>query len=283
MQVSANPTASGPARPPVKWAGGKRRLLPEIFRCVPSSFLQGVASNTANYYEPFAGGAALFFALPRVSAVLGDANGKLINTYKAIRDDVAGVIAHLMKHPNDKAHYYAVRARNFNVGSAAERAAEFLFTNRVGYNGLYRENKAGEFNVPYGDNANATVCDSDNLRAASAALQGVSIVRGDFADTVSDAAPGDFVYFDPPYAPLSATSTFTGYVSHGFTAHDQVRLRDVAVELKQRGVSLLISNSSAPLIRELYAVGFEVHEVKAPRSINSKVSGRGAVTELLIT
>jgi len=144
--------ASPRARPPVKWPGGKRGLIPEIRRHVPPSFLGSGPSAGGAYYEPFAGGAALLFFLMYKPSVLGDVNAKLINVYSAIREDPEAVIENLKKHPNTKEHYLHVRSRNFNVGSAAERAAEFIYTNRVGFNGLFRENRSGQFNVPYGDN-----------------------------------------------------------------------------------------------------------------------------------
>jgi DNA adenine methylase len=279
MRHPIRPNTTTKPRPIVKWAGGKRNLLQNIRQHLLPAFLVG----TGTYYEPFAGGAALFFDLLHAPSVLGDANGKLIAMYEAVRDEPESVIEHLKSHPNAKEHYLAVRARNFSAGSAAERAAEFIYANRVGFNGMYRENSSGQFNIPFGRNPNATICDAENLRAVSAALQGVNIVHADFAQTVQAARAGDLVYFDPPYVPTSATSSFTGYVAEGFTARDQVRLRDLALELKQRGVAVVVSNSGAPLVRELYSTGFTIHEVQATRAINSKASGRGRVTELLIT
>ena len=273
------------AQPPLKWVGGKRKLWPYILPFVPTSF--------GTYFEPFLGGGAIFFGLcdeasrgmidPVDGCVLSDANKKLIATYTAIRDDVEAVIRCLKTHSNNETHYYHIRQRNFSMGSAAERAAEFILLNKTGFNGLFRENSSGQFNVPFGDQPNATICDEANLRAVSTVLQGILIVDGDFAHRAKNAVEGDFVYFDPPYAPLSATSSFTNYTAAGFTALDQARLRDTARGLKARGVRVLISNSSAPLIRDLYSSGFDILEVQAARAINSKASARGAVTELLIT
>jgi DNA adenine methylase len=281
----ASTAKTGPmkARPFVKWAGGKRGLLSEIRPHVPVPFVDASVPECPRYYEPFVGGGALFFELGYAPTVLGDVNAKLITAYRALRDDPEAVIANLHRHTNDERHYYEVRSRNFEVGSLAERAAEFLFALRVGFNGLYRENRAGRYNVPFGKNPNATICDADNLRAVSALLQGVRILHGDFAETVKDAVAGDFVYFDPPYAPLSATSSFTSYVGDGFSIRDQERLRDLARALKAQGVHVLVSNSSAVLIRDLYSVGFYIQEVQAARAINSKGGARGPVTELLIT
>jgi DNA adenine methylase len=214
--------------------------------------------------------------------VLSDINPKLINTYTAIREDVDAVIRCLDTHPNEEKYYYELRARNFSVGSDVERAAEFIHANKTCFNGLYRENGHGQFNVPYGKRPDAVTYDEENLRAVSASLKGVPVFVHDFAWAVQSAVAGDFAYFDPPYAPVSATS-FTQYTADGFTARDQVRLRDCALELKERGVRILISNSSAPFIRNLYSTGFQVHEVDVARAINSNGSGRGAVKELLIT
>ena len=264
------------ARPFLKWAGGKRKLLGEIARCVPGTF--GV------YHEPFVGGGALFFDLEHPMSIISDANGKLITTYKAIRDDPSGVIGALGAlgaFTNTSDCYYQVRARNFSVGSPAQRAAEFIYTNRVGFNGLYRENMAGQMNVSFGRNKDPRICDAENLRAVSAALQDTGIEHDDFSGVLKRAAPGDFVYFDPPYIPVSTTSSFTSYQAGGFAYAEQVRLRDVAVELKARRVHVLLSNSAAPMVLELYKT-FEIRTVQAARAINSRAEGRGLVQEVLI-
>jgi DNA adenine methylase len=261
------------ARPFLKWAGGKRKLLGEIARCVPVTF--GV------YHEPFVGGGALFFDLEHPMSIISDANGKLITTYRAVRDDPSGVIGALGAFSNTSDCYYEVRARNFSVGSPAQRAAEFIYTNRVGFNGLYRENMAGQMNVPFGRNKDPRICDVENLRAVSAALQDTGIEHDDFSGVLKRAAPGDFVYFDPPYIPVSTTSSFTSYQAGGFGYADQVRLRDVALELKARGVHVLLSNSVAPMVLDLYKT-FEIRTVEAARAINSKAEGRGLVQEVLI-
>ena len=285
--MSAADLSSILAHPFVKIAGGKRKLLPLLREHVPGGFYRPHFETTATYFEPFVGGGALFFDLEYPRCVLGDTCTPLMTAYQTIRDSVAAVITHLsaLSGLNDKESYYAIRERNFDVGEPAERAAEFLYANHVCFNGLFRVNKSGRFNVPFGDNPKATICDEDNLRAVSRRLQDVELRQVDFADTTTDARRGDFAYFDPPYAPVSATSNFTGYSSGGFTDKDQERLRDLALDLKARGVHVVLSNSSAPLVRDLYAdpAQFTIHEVRAARSINSKGSKRGDVTELIIT
>lgn len=261
------------ARPFVKWAGGKRKLLHELTKHLPESI--------GTYHEPFIGGGALYFNLGHEPSIISDANAKLIATYEAVRDNPDAVIDVLATFANTPECYYAVRARNFSIGSAAERAAEFIYTNRVGFNGMFRESAAGKFNIPFGRNKNPTICDEKNLRAVSRTLHGTTIIHGDFAEILGRAKPGDFAYCDPPYVPVSETSSFTGYQAAGFGYPDQVRLRDVAIELKARGVHVLLSNSSAPLVFDLYK-DFEIHVVEAPRSINSKAERRGSVKEVLI-
>ena len=191
-------------RPFVKWAGGKRQLLKELHRRVPSTF------NT--YHEPFVGGGALFFSLCPRAAVLGDANLRLMRTYRAIQQQVDEVISELSDMPAAREFFLAQRKRPIDDGSDAEVAAWFIYLNRTAYNGLYRVNKRGQFNVPFGRYENPTICDRNNLRACSAALSTVSLrPADDFASVLDRAEPGDFVYFDPPYIPVSANSSFTRY------------------------------------------------------------------------
>lgn len=264
-----------PADPPIKWVGGKRQLLPEIRKYVPASF--------GTYYEPFLGGAALFFALQPERAVLSDLNDNLITMYKALRDIPKSVVELLTsgEYPPAREHYeQVVRPRNMREGGAARRAADFLYLNRYGFNGLYRENKSGQFNVPYGDNPKAHI-DMKNLQRVSNALQGKTILREPFQAVLETAKRGDFVYFDPPYVPLSDTSDFTAYQGEGFNMADQIRLRDTALLLHERGVHVLLSNSSAPEVYQIYA-DFRITEVRARRSVNSKADKRGEVTEVLI-
>lgn len=265
------------ARPVLKWAGGKGRLLSDLIRCLPPDF--------DTYHEPFIGGGALFFALAgrgRIGrAFLSDANPSLIDVYLALRDDVEGVIAALQDHIYDHDHFYRVRALRPSELSLPERAARVIYLNKTCYNGLYRENKKGEFNVPFGRYKNPTICDEPNLRAVSRALQGVDVAQRHFSSVLERARPGDFVYFDPPYHPLSATANFTAYDRSGFGPDDQRQLRDVFAALAERGVQALLSNSDTPFIRELYD-GFTIDQVFVARAVNSKANGRGKVAEVIV-
>jgi DNA adenine methylase len=276
----ATPRAEGTCRPFVKWAGGKRQLLPELLRYVPPHF--------ERYLEPFVGGGALFFELaPRLAsareprALLADVNERLIRTYQGVRDSVQDVIALLRDYLHEEQFYYRMRERSIDAQSDAEVAAWLIYLNKIGFNGLYRVNRQNRFNVPFGRHKNPTICDEQTLRACSRALARVELQVAGFEQTAERAQAGDLVYFDPPYVPLSVTS-FTRYTSDGFDTDAQVRLRDVALRLKQRGVHVLLSNSSASSVRELYSRDFEIVEVSATRNVNSKASGRGAVTELVI-
>jgi len=240
------------------------------------------------YHEPFLGGGALFFGLYRAEAVnhafLSDSNAELIDAYIAIRDHADEVIARLARYPHDEAFYYDLRAQDPWQLALPERAARMIYLNKTGYNGLYRVNRQGKFNVPFGRYKSPRYLDPDNLKAVSRALQTATIRRMRFEEAVGDAQPDDWVYFDPPYAPLSSTAHFTAYQADGFSAQDQARLRDVCLELSDAGVWIMVSNSDTDLIRELYArPPFRIHAVKARRNINSKAAGRGKIQELIIT
>jgi DNA adenine methylase len=234
------------------------------------------------YHEPFVGGGALYFHLQPGRAVLADTNERLVRAYRGVRDDVDRVIDLLASYPHDKRFYLRFRVEPIDKRTDAEVAAWLIYLNRTGYNGLYRVNSANQFNVPFGDYKNPTICDDENLRGCSKALRRADLRVEDFSVVLSRARKGDFVYFDPPYVPLSATSSFTAYTSDGFGMAEQTRLRDVARELKRRGVRILLSNSDGEVVRELYAEGFEVAEVGAARLVNCKATRRGKVTELLI-
>lgn len=261
-------------RPFLKWAGGKRQLLRELIRHVPK--------GCSRYFEPFVGGGALFFQLQPRKAVLADVNRRLIRTYKGVRDDVEDIIRLLKTYPHQKKFFYELRQVDVDKRTNAEVAAWFIYLNRTGFNGLYRVNRKNRFNVPFGRYENPTICDEETLRACSRALAGTKLLVSDFEAVTAGAKRGDFVYFDPPYMPLSVTSSFTSYTSTGFGREEQTRLRDVALALKERGVSVLLSNSSTPFVRDLYRDGFQLVEVSATRLVNSKVSGRGAIAELVI-
>lgn len=264
-----------PPRPFLKWVGGKRQLLPHLRAARPQKF--GV------YFEPFLGGGAMFFDLLPPRAVLSDSNLRLVKTYRGVRDAVDEVIERLRSYPHDKDFYLEMRRRPIDDASDAETAAWFIYLNKTGFNGLYRVNRRNEVNVPFGSYANPRICDEPNLRACARALERAEIVHGDFDDIVARARARDFVYFDPPYVPLSATASFTSYTSESFADPDQVRLRDVARALKRRKVSVLLSNSSAERVKTLYADGFTLTPVLATRMVNSKATARGAITELLIS
>ncbi len=266
------------AAPFLKWAGGKTRLLTQY-----APFLPPVESIHC-YYEPFLGSAALFFYLQPARALLSDRNQKLIELYCVVRDDVESILPILRQHKNERDYFYAVREMDPADLDPAGRAARLIYLNKTCYNGLYRENSQGKFNVPFGRYKRPRICDEPRLRAASAALQGKQLCVSDFAEVVATAGPGDFVYFDPPYVPLSQTSNFTSYDRYGFSAEDHRRLAETFHELTAHGCRAMLSNSNAPLVYELYDNrGYQLHEVQGRRSINSKADRRGPVTELLIT
>jgi DNA adenine methylase len=247
--------------------------LPELLKHVPEKF--------GTYHEPFVGGGALFFALQPECAVISDVNLRLIRTYRAVRDDVETLIAELKKCRYDEKFYYKMRERPIDAGTDVEVAAWFIYLNKTGFNGLYRVNSKGGFNVPFGRYTNPTICDAENLRACSRALQHASILHQRFNNT--KAKRGDFIYCDPPYAPVSKvgdTKSFTAYSRDGFTGEDQVDLARLARKLKREGVRVLLTNS--PVARLFYK-NFKIREVDARRSVNSSATGRGAVKELIIT
>jgi DNA adenine methylase len=274
VQLALIPEGSA-CRPFLKWVGGKRQLLPMLLRRLPT--------GPARYFEPFLGGGALFFALCPKRAVLADRNERLIRTYRGVRDHVDEVIRLLRNYPHDAGFYDRLREQDIDAASDAELAAWFIYLNKTGFNGLYRVNRSNRFNVPFGDYANPTLCDEPTLRSCSRALAGADLVHGDFAVTVANAERGDLVYFDPPYVPMSETSSFTSYTSDGFGPEDQIRLRDTARTLLDRGVGVLISNSATPFVRRIYAEGFHLAEVHATRRVNSQATGRGAIAELIIS
>ena len=265
------------ARPFVKWAGGKQQLLPQLLKQVPASFKR--------YWEPFVGGGALFFSLGPQRATLVDANQELVNAYRVVQQNVEELIAALGKFNHDEETFYSLREWDripgFGERDDVERAARFLYLNKTCFNGLYRVNSKGEFNVPFGRYKNPTIVNKDNLRACSVALNGIRVLSGKFLDIESEISSDDFVYFDPPYVPLTATSSFTGYTSDGFTIDMQTSLRDLCVRLDNKGVKWLVSNSSSMITRELYK-GFRVTTVMAQRAINSKAGQRGAIEEVVI-
>jgi DNA adenine methylase len=263
----------GPATPFLKWAGGKTSLLPELLKHVPSPLRR--------YHEPFVGAGALFFAVAPRRAVLSDANGELIHCWRQVRDDVHAVLDALAGHVYDRARFEAVRALDPLRLAPAERAARFIYLNKTCFNGLWRVNRAGRFNVPFGRYKNPTFHHPGLLLRASRALRGAHIHRAPFEIALQRATPGDFVYLDPPYDPVSQTASFTSYTRDAFTWADQERLAAECAALDRRGVRFLLSNSATPRIRALYR-GFEQRVVRAPRHISCKGEGRGRVDELLV-
>jgi DNA adenine methylase len=261
------------AHPFLKWVGGKGRLLSQLRSLLPHRF--------GRYFEPFLGGGAVFFGLRPKVATLADVNGELVDCYRAIRDSVEDVVDELKRYRYDKDLYYTVRAQNPAALRLPERAARMLFLNRAGFNGLYRVNRAGTFNVPFGRYDNPRLCDAENLRACSEALRNVELSCQDFGDTVNGADAGDLVYFDPPYAPVSETANFTRYVPDQFRWTDQQRLAKTFESLASRGVLVILSSSDTPGIRQLYSA-FQIDEVSAPRRINSDPTRRGPVNELVV-
>ncbi len=298
-----------PLRPFLKWAGGKRQLLPQLRRFVPEAF--------GRYFEPFLGSGAFFLDLcvrghiESRSAILSDNNADLIGCYMAVGGHVEQVIRQLRKlataHEADgQRHYYQIRDERFNplrrklragrrdscVDYPATLAAMFVYLNRTGFNGLYRLNASGDFNVPAGRCTNPKICDTSNLQAVASALRApaTELRHGGFDAVVSECRRGDFVYFDPPYAPVSTTSSFTSYTAQGFTDADQRRLQAVVIDLARRGCFVMLSNSTAPLITELYETssaaqdaGLRAHRVQARRAINSDASRRGQIAEYIIS
>lgn len=272
-------------KPYLKWAGGKRQLLPEIKKYLPVKF------NSYKYYEPFIGAGAVFFSKQPKKAVINDYNIQLILTYKVIRDNVNDLIEALKIHKekNTEDYFYEIRKKDreldsFNSLSDVEKAARLIFLNKTCYNGLYRVNSQGLFNAPYGKYKNPAICDEPVLKAIHKYLTDneVEILSGDFADAVQTADKKSFVYFDPPYHSADNTN-FTGYQADRFGEEEQVRLRNVYADLTERGVRCLLSNSDTSFIRELYSDNrYEIISVTAKRTINSNSSGRGNVNEVLI-
>ncbi|HEY8429522.1 MAG TPA: Dam family site-specific DNA-(adenine-N6)-methyltransferase [Sandaracinaceae bacterium] len=262
----------------MKWVGGKGRLLSQLLPLLPP----GV--DRMRHVEPFAGGAAMFFARRPRRALLCDINPALVHTYTMVRDRVDEVAAHLaeLAARHDQAHYYRVRERyNRGIDDGPARAAMFIYLNKTCFNGLHRVNRKGEFNVPAGRYVNPRILDEEGLRAASAQLAYAEIRCEPFEALLAQARPGDFIYFDPPYEPVSRTANFTSYAQDGFSQEDQVRLAQVFAELTRRGCRCMLSNSDVPFIRDLYR-DYRIDTVVAPRAVNCDVRGRGLVSEVVV-
>jgi DNA adenine methylase len=266
--------------PVLKWVGGKRQLLPEIRRYIPN--------NITTYYEPFVGGGAVLFDLQPRRAVVNDVNSELINLYEVIRDNVEELIDELGTYENTSEFFYAKREEDrneelYNQLTNIQKGARVHYLNKTCYNGLFRVNSAGQFNSPFGAYKNPNIKNEIVLRAVSRYFNKSQIrfTCGDYEDSLRGIRRGSFVYFDPPYDPISDSSNFTGYARGGFDREQQIRLRDVCRRLNARGIRFMLSNSSTEFTRELYRE-FNVVIVQAKRSINSDGENRGEVDEILV-
>ena len=275
-----------PIKPYLKWAGGKRQLLTEIKKHLPKNI------NNYTYYEPFVGAGAVLFDLQPKKALINDFNAQLILAYNVVRDNVEDLIFLLKKYQKNnknKECFYEIRnidrdIEKFNALTSIEKAARLIFLNKTCFNGLYRVNSQGFFNVPYGKYKNPVVCDEIILRQVSNYLNSneITILNDDFEQAVLNANNKSFVYFDPPYHSPNKTN-FTGYQANGFDEKEQERLRNVMIKMTDRGIKCLLSNSDTEYIRKLYNHDiFEIIPVQAKRAINSDSAGRGSVSELLI-
>ncbi|MDQ1685812.1 MAG: adenine methylase [Frankiaceae bacterium] len=259
--------------PFLKWAGGKRALVPALTGLMPASY--------GDYYEPFVGGGAVFFALRPRRAFLNDANEELVNCYAVVRDRLDDLLTALAGHRNTEEHFRHVRAQSPEQLDDVARAARFVYLNRTCFNGLYRVNRRGEFNTPYGHYANPTLVPEALLRAASAALQGVTLTATRYLDACATAAEGDLVYLDPPYVPVGEFADFRRYHRDQFREDDHEELARLFKDLDARGCHVRLSNSYTPWVLDLYA-DWNVHVVTTRRAINSNGSGRGPVREVIV-
>lgn len=274
--MKKNPTVA----PVLKWVGGKRQLLPILRGKIPKEYTV--------YYEPFVGGGAVLFDLQPAKAVVNDLNEELINLYKVIRDQVEELILDLGKHKNEADYFYSIREldrdrKAYAKLSEVERASRLIYLNKTCYNGLFRVNQQGEFNAPFGSYKNPNIVNENVVRAVSAFFisSQVEFRCGDFSNAVAGIEPGSFVYFDPPYDPISESASFTGYHQGGFDRSEQVRLKMMCDTLSAQGVKFLLSNSATDFILDLYQE-YEVQIVQARRAINSKANRRGNVPEVLV-
>lgn len=285
MEDSARIIAEKP-KPFVKWVGGKRQLLKQ-FRLMNLYPPEKFDPKTGRYFEPFVGGGAVFFDLLPEKGFLSDLNKELVITYNVIKNNVDELIKSLKSHKTDKEYFLNIRAQDPETLSELDIASRFIFLNRTCFNGLYRVNSKGDFNVPYGKYNNPLICDEDNLKKVSKSLQGIEVKHQDYKEVLKEVRKGDFVYFDPPYYPINKTSSFTSYTKESFLDKEQIELRDTVLELNKRGCFVMLSNSDTQFINKIYSeiekYGIRITKVDAGRMINSKASGRGKITEVLIT
>ena len=237
-------------KPFVKWVGGKRQLLKQFREnnLYPKNFNPEV--NT--YYEPFVGGGAVFFELIPQKSVLSDLNSELVKTYNVIKKDPESLIKSLKKHKHNKEYFLKIRSRNTLKLSDLEIASRFIYLNRTAFNGMYRVNKQGKYNVPFGSHKNPMICDEENIRLVSKILKKVSIKNQDYVKVLDCAKKGDFIYFDPPYYPVSKTASFTSYTANSFLESEQEQLRDAFIKLHEKGCYVMLSNSDTSFIEGLY-------------------------------
>ncbi len=269
--------------PFLKWAGGKTQLLSQLARLYPSKI--------ERYFEPFVGSGAVFFDIqkrfrPRY-VMLSDTNSELINCYEVVRDEIEELIQNLLRHreghhAQQPEYYYGIRDLSTDTLSPVERAARFIYLNKTCYNGLYRVNARGQFNVPIGRYKNPAIANAEGLHAASRVLRGVRLAVQDFAECLPKLRAGDVVYIDPPYFPLSRTANFSGYPQGWFGLAGQERLARFAQDAGNKGCLVMLSNSDTAAVRKLYR-GLRTRRVRARRAINSNGAARGAITELVIT
>ena len=264
--------------PFLKWAGGKRQLIPQMNIFFPK--------NYNRYIEHFIGGGAIFFHLLPDNTIISDNNPDLINCYRVVKEDVEGLIKSLKSHKYEKDYYYEIRAldrncKKYDELSDVEKASRSIYLNKSGYNGLYRVNSKGFFNVPFGRHKNPKICDEENLRKVSHVLKNVKIYLGSFEICLDFAEKNDFVYLDPPYYPLSDTALFTSYTKNNFDKSSQIKLFEVFKELNNRECNILLSNSYSEFILDLYK-DFKIVTLKAKRNINSNSQKRGLIKEVLI-
>lgn len=263
--------------PIVKWVGGKRQLMFELLKNMPK--------NYNRYFEPFIGGGALFFELKPTNAYISDMNEELINLYNVVKNDVYELIEELKKHEISKEYFTNIRnidrTKEYKKWSDIQKASRFIYLNRTCFNGMYRVNSKGEFNVPFGNYKNPRIIDESNLINCSKLLQKTNIRTADFSEILKFVKKGDFIYFDPPYVPLNETSSFTSYTKDGFDIDMQFKLREVCDELDSMGAKFMLSNSDTKFVNELYE-NYNIKKVFASRQINANPNGRGKITEVLV-
>lgn len=265
----------------IKWAGGKKQLLEQFEKYFPKEI--------ERYFEPFVGGGTVAFFLlkthPEIKKIyLSDINEELVLTYNAVKNNIDELIGLLkeFKLKHNKEFYYEIRAEDVKKLTPVQIAARFIYLNRTCFNGLYRVNSKGQFNVPIGSYKNPTICNEEDLREISKLLQKDDIKVAQFYDSVKEAKKGDFVYFDPPYYPVTKGKSFTTYTKDNFLEKEQEKLAEVFKELDKKGCKVMLSNSDTDFIKNLYK-GRNINFVKATRMINCDATKRGAINEIVIT